>query len=88
MEKREVRWERMFPDELEAAYEEYPIVYLPYGLCEPHEPLTFDQVEEIWDQEIRPLIKDFEAMQDLRPEQEPPPKDSRWYANWQIKYRG
>lgn len=35
---REVRWERMFPDELEAAFEKYPVVYLPYGLCEPHGP--------------------------------------------------
>jgi len=38
MKKREVRWERMFPDELEAAFQECPIVYLPYGLCEPHGP--------------------------------------------------
>ena len=35
---REVRWERMFPDELEAAFEACPVVYLPYGLCEPHGP--------------------------------------------------
>ena len=38
MQRREVRWERMFPDELEAAFEECPIAYLPYGLCEPHGP--------------------------------------------------
>ena len=36
--RREVRWERMFPDELEAAFAECPVVYLPYGLCEPHGP--------------------------------------------------
>lgn len=35
---REVRWERMFPDELEAAFTECPVVYYPYGLCEPHGP--------------------------------------------------
>lgn len=35
---REVRWERMFPDELEAAFQACPIVYLSYGLCEPHGP--------------------------------------------------
>lgn len=35
---REIRWERMFPDELEAAFEKCPVVYLPYGLCEPHGP--------------------------------------------------
>ena len=38
MKRREVRWDRMFPDELEAAFEECPIAYLPYGLCEPHGP--------------------------------------------------
>jgi len=36
--QREVRWERMFPDELEAAYAACPVVYFPYGLCEPHGP--------------------------------------------------
>ena len=38
MTRREVRWNRMFPDELEAAFEECPVAYLPYGLCEPHGP--------------------------------------------------
>jgi len=36
MSQREVQWERMFPDELESAFEACPVVYLPYGLCEPH----------------------------------------------------
>ena len=35
---REVRWERMFPDELERAFEDCPVVYFAYGLCEPHGP--------------------------------------------------
>ena len=35
---REVRWERMFPDELEAAYAQCPVAYFAYGLCEPHGP--------------------------------------------------
>jgi creatinine amidohydrolase/Fe(II)-dependent formamide hydrolase-like protein len=35
---REVRWERMFPDELEAAFAARPLVYFAYGLCEPHGP--------------------------------------------------
>ncbi|MCZ6676402.1 MAG: creatininase family protein [Candidatus Poribacteria bacterium] len=38
MPTREVRWERMFPDELEAAFQQCPLAYLPYGLCEPHGP--------------------------------------------------
>jgi len=35
---REIRWERMFPDELEAAFAAWPLVYFPYGICEPHGP--------------------------------------------------
>lgn len=35
---REVRWERMFPDELEAQFAACPVVYFAYGLCEPHGP--------------------------------------------------
>ncbi len=34
----EVRWERMFPDELERAFAACPLVYFAYGLCEPHGP--------------------------------------------------
>ena len=36
--RKEVRWERMFPDELELAFAEYPLVYFTYGMCEPHGP--------------------------------------------------
>lgn len=36
--RKEVRWERMFPDELEAAFAACPSVYFTYGLCEPHGP--------------------------------------------------
>jgi creatinine amidohydrolase len=35
---REVRWERMFPDELEDAFATCPVAYFAYGLCEPHGP--------------------------------------------------
>jgi creatinine amidohydrolase len=35
---REVRWERMFPDELERAFGACPLIYFTYGLCEPHGP--------------------------------------------------
>ena len=38
MSRNEVRWERMFPDELEQAFAASPVVYFPYGLCEPHGP--------------------------------------------------
>ena len=35
---REVRWERMFPDELEQRFAACPVLYFSYGLCEPHGP--------------------------------------------------
>ena len=31
-----VRWEEMFPDQLDAALARCPLVYLTFGLCEPH----------------------------------------------------
>ena len=34
----EVRWERMFPDQLERRFAEWPVLYQTYGLCEPHGP--------------------------------------------------
>jgi hypothetical protein len=46
-----------------------------------HTPLTFDDVEGIWEDEIRPKLSDFASLQN--PEQAPP-VDSRWYANWRV----
>lgn len=34
----EVRWERMFPDQLEERFAAWPVLYQTYGLCEPHGP--------------------------------------------------
>ena len=34
----EVRWERMLPHQLEERFEDCPLLYLSYGLCEPHGP--------------------------------------------------
>ena len=34
----EVRWEYLFPDELEQRFADCPVAWLPYGLCEPHGP--------------------------------------------------
>ena len=48
-------------------------------------PATFDQVESIWEREVRPKLKDFASMQSGP---EAPPKDSRWYANWRVPDRG
>jgi creatinine amidohydrolase len=45
--EREVRWERMFPDQLEAAFAAYPLVYFTYGLCEPHGPQNALGLDEL-----------------------------------------
>lgn len=34
----EVRWERLFRDQIEARFAKTPVLYLTYGLCEPHGP--------------------------------------------------
>jgi creatinine amidohydrolase len=44
---REVRWERMFPDELERAFAEKPVIYFTYGLCEPHGPQNAVGLDEL-----------------------------------------
>ena len=44
---REVQWERMFPDELEMAFQACPVVYFTYGLCEPHGPQNTLGLDEI-----------------------------------------
>lgn len=44
---RTVQWERMFPDELEKAFLECPIVYFTYGLCEPHGPQNALGLDEL-----------------------------------------
>ena len=47
MTMRSVQWERMFPDELERAFAECPLVYFTYGLCEPHGPHTALGLDEL-----------------------------------------
>ena len=49
--------------------------------------MTYDDVERIWDEVVRPRFADFASMQDLGPDQEPPPETSRWYAQWKVPPR-
>lgn len=51
-EYRKVQWELMFPDELEKAFQECPVVYFTYGLCEPHGPQNAIGLDEIKAHEI------------------------------------
>ena len=52
------------------------------------QPLTFDQIEEIWERDVRPQLKEFESMQSRWSDDEGPPQDSRWYAQWRVPDRG
>jgi creatinine amidohydrolase len=44
---KKVQWELMFPDELERAFQECPLVYFTYGLCEPHGPQNALGLDEL-----------------------------------------
>lgn len=36
MRRRTVKWEEMLPHEMDASIADRPLLYLPYGMCEPH----------------------------------------------------
>lgn len=75
----EVRWLGAKGQELLADYDrEQPT----------HSLLTFEDVERLWDDVVRPALKDFRTMQNLWANQEPVPQTSRWYANWRVPDRG
>ena len=44
---RKVQWELMFQDELETAFQQTPLVYFTYGLCEPHGPQNALGLDEL-----------------------------------------
>ena len=75
----EVQWLGAKAKELLDAYAES---------AQARQPLTFDQIEEIWERDVRPQLKDFESMQTRWSEDEGPVPDSRWYAQWRVPDRG
>jgi creatinine amidohydrolase len=50
----------------------------------PHTLRTFEQVEQLWDELVRPIIGNFQTMQDQWPGQEPVPEGSVWHGNWRV----
>jgi creatinine amidohydrolase len=66
-------------DALLAEYEQAP---------RTHSLRTYEQVEQLWDEVVRPVLKDFRSMQDLWDGQPPVPEDSRWHENWRVPDRG
>ena len=45
------------------------------------QPVTFEEVEKIWIEQVTPNLKTFETMQNKG---EPPPENSQWFAQWKI----
>ena len=52
-----------------------------YNAPADRKPLTFTQVEEIWNADVRPRLNGFASMQ--TGDNEPSP-DSIWQGNWAI----
>jgi creatinine amidohydrolase/Fe(II)-dependent formamide hydrolase-like protein len=80
--------ERMVADEVRFLGEKAQELLAAYDKDQPTQRLrTFEQVERVWDDVIRPVFGEFSTMQDLWQGQEPVPEDSVWYANWQVPDR-
>jgi hypothetical protein len=80
--------ERMVGDEVRWLGEKARELPAAYDAAKPaHQPLTFADVERIWDKAVRPRLPEFETMKELWGEQEPPPEGSRWRANWKVPER-
>jgi len=73
----EVRWLGEKARELLAAYQ------APKA---DRRPLTFGDVERIWEEEVRPRLPEFETMKPRWGDQEPQ-EGSRWRANWKVPKR-
>ena len=80
--------ERMVEDEVAYLGAQASQLLAAYQPVEPASCLrTFDQVEQFWDGVVRPVFGDFRTMQDTFGEDEPPPADSPWHANWRVPDR-
>ena len=74
--------ERMVADEVRYLVAKARELLAEYDRLRPAARLrTFEQVEQLWDTAVRPVIKDFKSMQPIWAGQAPVPKDSVWHAN-------
>lgn len=79
--------ERMAADEVRWLGEKAQDLLNAYDLTKPaHTLRTFEQVEQVWDDVVRPALKGFRTMQDTW-QGEPPPPDSVWHENWRVPRR-
>jgi creatinine amidohydrolase len=79
--------ERMVEDEVRWLGEKARELLAAYDAAKPrHRPLTFGDVERIWDEVVRPRLQEFETMKPRWGDKEPP-EASRWRANWIVPER-
>src|SRR5207248_9852214 len=77
--------ERMVTDEVRWLGEKARELLEAYDRERPTQRLrTFAQVEELWEQVVRPELPSFRSMQELREGQEPVREDSVWFPNWRV----
>lgn len=81
--------ERMVQDEVRYLKAKSDELLAEYERLQPEHPLrTYEQVEWLWEQVIKPELPKFRSMQDLWDGQEPLPEESVWHANWRVPDRG
>jgi hypothetical protein len=80
--------ERMVADEVRWLGQKARELLAAYDAAKPaHRPPTFEDVERIWDEVVRPKLPEFETMKELWGEQQALPESSRWRANWKLPER-
>jgi hypothetical protein len=82
--------ERMVADEVRWLSAKAKELLTAYDRERPRHTLrTFEDVEKLWADVVRPALKDFWTMQDMwKGEEHPVPGDSVWHANWRVPKRG
>ncbi len=56
-----------------------------YDPQRPSRLRTFDDVEDFWEQTVRPALADFKSMQTTWYEKDSPDAGSRWRENWRVR---
>jgi hypothetical protein len=77
--------ERMVADEVQWLGTKAQELLHMYDQERPSHTLrTFADVERLWANVVRPMLKDFQSMQPSWPNQEAVPEGSVWYENWSV----
>jgi hypothetical protein len=79
--------ERMAEDEARWLGEKVEALLSEYQSDPPRNrtPLSFMDIEQIWNRDVEPQLKEFLTMKELSEGQiEGPPAQSRWRLNWKV----